>query len=220
MNAVRVSAVCLLCAGLVIGCEQSPPTAVPQVGPSFNFSNGPANPGIVLRTDRNDFFFFVDDKSLLVAFGSTGDGPFPCATSTVLTPGDLQRIVRDPSSGTDPDAFPELRLFVADELFMFVYDWTGMPNPFTCDFILNGPRIAEGTARLVNTDNDFFAFLRDDAPRTNSFGWQAHGTLQDLLNGGQVRFSGHVRIAFRPAEPDDEVLVVQDKVTLVPDPRE
>lgn len=60
-----------------------------------------------------------------------------------------------------------------------------------CD-ALKLPRLAQGTGVLHYTDNNFF--VTGKAP--DSFGWRAQGTLDDLVNGGQVSYREEARLIF------------------------
>ena len=64
------------------------------------------------------------------------------------------------------------------------------------------PVLAQGPASLVREDNDFFG---SGGPRVNAFGWQAHGVLEDLVNGGELGYSESVRWVIDQANPPAEI---------------
>ena len=55
---------------------------------------------------------------------------------------------------------------------------------------------------MVENDNDFFG---TGGPRANAFGWDAHGVLEDLVNGGEVGYSETVRWVIDQANPPAEI---------------
>ena len=70
MRTVRIPITVGLLATLTASCGEVAPTASDETlpGPSFNFSNGPPNPGLfVVRFDVNGFNIAVNSDGSLVA---------------------------------------------------------------------------------------------------------------------------------------------------------
>jgi hypothetical protein len=64
------------------------------------------------------------------------------------------------------------------------------------------PLLARGVASFVRTDNDFFG---SGGPRVNAFGWEAHGVLEDLQEGGSVGYRETARYVVDQMAPADIV---------------
>jgi len=133
-------------------------------------------------------------------FGGCGE-PF-----TVIRPGDFQHVL------TPADVLLIQELIRTKVIFVTVFAWEGQ-DVFEnlCDFLMNGPRLARGTAHLVNTDNDLQAGLRDAPIRADAFGFTAEGTVE-LTGGGRAHYSSLSRFVFFP--PDQ--LKVTEAINLVP----
>lgn len=62
-----------------------------------------------------------------------------------------------------------------------------------CD-ALQLPRLAQGTGSFRYTDND----LPVSGNGADAFGWRAEGTLEDVVNGGRVRYNEEQTALFLP----------------------
>ena len=184
----------LLMAVFAIGCtDQKTPTALSDDTPVvlFKISNAPANSGpIVTRDQRNFAVFYVDTKTGISAVHGADIVDF-CK----------------PPIGTTADLLDRQRVFLPNEAaavndLLQGSDMTTSVWPFTvfdCNAFLTTTPLATGTVDIVNTDNDFFAFLRSSPARANAFGFNANGRL-NLSGGGTAQFSGHSRAVFKPGE--------------------
>jgi hypothetical protein len=164
----------------------------------------------VVRGTSAFLFLLFDFEHRLAAAHNARDGfRGLCGdVTTVFTPGEFQDIL------SPADEILVQELFKAEGAFVNVYPWDGVFPPTVealCDF-LHGTRLAQGTARLVNTDNDFFAFLRDAPIRADAFGFTAQGTV-NLASGGQAQYNAALRFVFFPPEPGR---VVTARIGLTP----
>jgi hypothetical protein len=205
---------CLMAAG----CQDQVAPVAPQIDapePASNFSNGPLESGRVLRFSIDEGFFFVasDADFTTMVFHSPENGLLSnelerCSETTATTPLDFHWV-------ETPDA---VRLLVqSKESFVYVFDvqpdWFAPPDfeAPTCQELLDS-MIASGRARFQFNDNDWLA----TGHATNSVSMKAHGLLQDLVNGGTVRYHLFVHWQFlKNVEFRDLVT----RLTLDPDPR-
>lgn len=207
MKHVAILCTVLLVAVFAMGCtDQNTPTALNDDTSAvlFKISNAPANSGPIVARDQGDFFavFYVDTKAGISAIHGA----------------DIVNFCNDPM-GTTFDLFDRQRVFTPTEAaavneLLQGSDVTTSVWPFTnfdCDDFLTITPLATGTVDMINTDNDFFAFLRSSPARANAFGFNANGRL-NLSGGGTSQFSGHSRGVFKPGESIKFV----DKINLTP----
>lgn len=72
------------------------------------------------------------------------------------------------------------------------------PSGDFCEDFSGAPVLYSGTAALHRTDNNFTS-TGSEGGRADSFGWMAHGVLDDLVNGGEVQYSETPSGAPQPA---------------------
>ena len=174
----------------------------PQLPPS-SLSNAPAQSGARVFRGETFFFYVVFDATTDLAVALNGrDGIPNCGEAfTVSQPAQFQDVVNP------HDEILIQSLLRTDGAFVHLYAWDGVFPPDDeafCAFV-TGPRIARGRARLVNTDNDLLAFLRDPI-RANSFGLTATGRVT-MTSGGTRRLTVVSRIVAVPphnCEPTPE----------------
>jgi hypothetical protein len=149
----------------------------------------------VVRGSSGFFFFIFDAQHGMFALHIARDGFAFCGEPfTVFRPGQFQQVL------SPADQLLVQQLFQAEGAFVTIYAWQGQDifetDEILCDFLLNGPRLAEGTARLVSTDNNLFG---SPTSRVNAFGFVAEGVVE-LTGGGAARYSGYSRLAGRTSE--------------------
>jgi len=130
---------------------------------------------------------------------------------TIFRPGQFQDVF------TPADELLVQELFRAEGAFVTIYAWAGQnileTDDILCAFLLNQPRLARGTAHLVNTDNDLNAGSREAPIRADAFGFTAEGIVE-LTGGGRAHYSGFSRAVFFP--PDQ--VKVASGISLTPLP--
>ena len=89
-----------------------------------------------------------------------------------------------------------------DDLTTSVWPVAIWEYPSACDYMLNNPPIATGTADVIVTDNDYFAW-RTTHNRKNAYHLSAHGVLYAPDGEGMV-FSGGFHGVWHP-EWDKEI---------------
>ncbi|HSM06481.1 MAG TPA: hypothetical protein VK858_17800 [Longimicrobiales bacterium] len=174
---------------LVAACGETPTeTATLDAPPTaMNFVNAPTESGIVFRGGAEVGIFAIDPESGLgiivgVSAQDFCSGPF-----------DLDIV---PVQVIDHG---EARLGVIQN---------GEVNVFV--FVAGGPICANveatGTGMYVSTDNDYFAFDRNDVRKNaNAFGWKVSGTLMDA-GGAPVQLDYVHRVVYFPNEDFKEVV--------------
>jgi len=206
-------AIIALAGMILMGCERPNPNSI--VSPRSDQNNvaslaksPPANSGpIVVRFTTSAGLVFQDLARQLVSVHSTEDGFF-CGPSTVFELLTIQLILNP----ADP-----VHLLAKGEPFVKVYgpadldDFFGVSGAFTgpCDFIANGPKLAEGTAKFLDTDNNFFVV----PPGANAFGARSNGTLQLVGGGGKVNFNLKQQFLIKP---DGSFQVLVGNIMLTP----
>jgi hypothetical protein len=187
---------------LLAACaDASPIQPADQSPPRSSFANGPSTPGNsgVFRVEGSLAFFATDPAHGLMSFhGVTTPWADLCpGTLPAFDLVDLQFIFT-PAGAAEG-------VFQADLHNVFIYpavDIGFSAGPEDCAIMATLPVLARGAASLVRTDNDF---LGTGGPRANAFGWDAHGVLEDLVNGGEVGYSETVRWVFDQANPPAEI---------------
>jgi hypothetical protein len=181
---------------------ESAPTESPEGVDSNGLSDVPSSAAIVERGGIFvELFPFADPEAGLAVVLGSADA-FPICGEIF----EEVRLLGIQFIGSRPD--PEvndpflggrlLQSLAKGEIFATVYAWSG--EALDCDFILNGDVLAEGVVRVVQTDNDVNAFLREGPIRGNAFGTIVHGTVT-LANGDLARLQAVFRAVFFP--PDE-----------------
>ncbi len=177
-------------AALSLACgEHTVPTAADAAPPSFDFLNGPTSPGNsgLFRVQSADFFISIHQEAgLITVHGLQNSFADLCAGLGALdlvdfqlkpqTAGEIQALITNASSSV--------------QIVPLV--------PPTCAGLSAAPVLYRGTASLQNTDNNFTP-TGTEGQRANSFGWVSLGVLDDLTNGGQVRYQEVVRRLVSPS---------------------
>lgn len=177
----------------------------------FKFTNGPATPGpIILRFEGGFGILAVDPDQELISFHSSNNGDASCGEPVTITQLADRQVIFNPAEEN-----LLMDLINAKEHFVKIYDWTGTPNVFPCDY-LTLPLLAEGTAQFELTDNDLFAFLEDHA-RHNAFGFTSQGILDLVEGGGKTNYNQVARGVWDP--PDFATIKWVRKINLISDPR-
>jgi hypothetical protein len=188
-----------------VACTESSPTGASPVSPgSPLLSSGapPASGPIVIRSTSGYFPFAILDAThglfaIHVArngFGFCGE-PF-----TIFHPGQFQ----DVFIPANADLIHEL--FRVEGVFTSVYAWAGQDIGVSldggfedeaklCDFLLTATPLAQGTARVVRTDNNLLGV----PDRMDTFGFTAEGTLE-LTSGRLAHYTGASRVVFLPPD--------------------
>lgn len=205
----------LLVASLAVGCtDETAPTAATEAvaGPSFNFTNGPDNPGIVVRFETGFALLFADFDQQFISLVSSDDGLLGCTAATSFEPLSVQNIF----GGTG--VFGQLVLSQMN--FTTVYDWTGFPDPFDCDFLTNvtGRLLAQGSAQLLRFDNDLPGGRAFGGEGANAFGFNSAGRLTNVATGRSIGYRLHRTHLILP-DGTFRLNLVRQGPLLNPDPR-
>lgn len=182
--------------------EQTAPTDNPttRVPIASNFIKGPSSPGKSGLLRYRDFYLevAVDERAGLISIhGLKNTVAEVCAGQGDIALGDFQvkrhragevnAKVVDRSSPVQILAFP--------------------PNPTDlCSDLSGAPVLYSGTVTFRRLDNNLTP-TGTEGGRANSYGWTAHGVVDDLVNGGQVHYSETVRFLINPKTGEFRVLV-------------
>jgi len=202
MGSTRLIATILLGlgAGVQFGCtDHDTPTAPAR--PAYNFVNGPGNAGPYVVRVQGPFppgfgYFLIGidiarNRLSVIGLGSLDpaqssgckpDGAFSILDiQEVFTPSGAVKFLADGQTVTQ-----HVYALDAGGGWLDVWNNTGL-----CD-ALKLPRLAQGTGVFHYTESNLS--LSGKAP--DSFGWRAQGTLDDLVNGGQIRYQEEARLIF------------------------
>lgn len=188
----------------VIACSErtEPDSAPPPV--TFGFINGPQSPGNSGIFRGEDFFFAVIadfEAGLVAVIGLENTIAELCSEEGEFDLAALQ---------LKPHEFGEVNsLITMQDAPVQVFAIPDNPQGF-CTDLAGAPVLYSGTASLQRTDNNFTE-TGTEGGRANSFGWSAQGVLTDLVNGGEVHFSGVRRFLI---SPQDEFRQVLSKLTI------
>jgi hypothetical protein len=163
--------------------------------PSSLSKAGSASGAMVVRGTAFFLYVIFDAQAGMAVVLNGRDGIAGCGEAFTLSrPGEFQDVI------SPQDELLIQELFKADGAFVHLYSWNGVFPPDDDAFcaLVTGPRIARGRARLVYTDNDLLAFLRDPV-RANSFGLSGNGVV-GLTGGGTARFNTLSRIVGIPPQ--------------------
>ena len=188
MRALTIPITVALLGALTASCGEVAPTASDETlpGPSFNFSNGPANPGpFVIRGDFNAALLNVNSDGSLLSINGLGtldpDESFLCGGASVFDVADFQDIAH--SSGA-VNSLAQQKV-VTQHIYADAATWFATDDDEGICAAINLPRLAEGRGQLIATDND----LPVSGTRANTFGFRMQGTLDDLVNGGKAHYN-------------------------------
>lgn len=176
-----------------VACTEPGPTesGLLPSGVPASMSNAPAASGSFVARFSAGYVLIAtfDLADGLVAIHGARNAFLFCGESpTIFHPAEFQQVL----SPRDEELINEL--FRADA-FVSVYPWEGQDIEVDlCGFLLGTPKIARGTAHLLNTDNNRFGAV---SQRGNAFGYTAQGVL-DLTSGGQAHYNAIFRAVATP----------------------
>jgi hypothetical protein len=175
-----------------VACTDGPTASGPAApGTALSLAGAPAASGPLVIRFEGGYAIMVsfDLADGMLAVYIARDGFVGCGESfTVFRPAQYQ----DVSNPLIQDLVNEL--FRADA-FVTVYPWEGQDiETDPCGFLLDTPKIATGTARLLRTDNNLFGAV---SGRANAFGYTAEGIL-DLTGGGKAHYNAISRAVATP----------------------
>jgi hypothetical protein len=209
MRSLRLAAP-LVTAALAVSCtERTGPSDVARPTPpvSYDFINGPGSPGNsgIFRYQDNYFFgVFVDESSGLITIQG------------------LENTVADLCAGLGEFALVDFQLkpqnagevnslLVALSSPVQILALPAESSGDFCEDFSGAPVLYSGTVALHRTDNNFTE-TGSEGGRADSFGWSAHGVLDDLVNGGEVQYSETLRALINPQTGELRVLVANIRV--------
>lgn len=161
---------------IIIGCSDKSITPIETTGINDNpvVLQKETGPGAwIIRHDEEMAWGFYDNETGLMLLLGVNDFDIFC---------------NNPVGGADiisikdiylPNADPNLRRLIAlqkgTDFTAIVWQTDSWPSDF-CGFINSESPLATGTAKVIYTDNDFYAWAQDN-PNSNSFSYKANGTL-------------------------------------------
>ena len=158
----------------------------------------PAQSGVVVRFENEDFGVIVDQQAGLIAV--MGFSPVQACSGDPI----VNDMVEVMAVGIQAD--PErIAVFAKGEYGTTVWDFV----EFDCNQFLGELPLAEGMATVKLTDNDFSV---SSAPNNNAYGFSAHGTLYDPVTGAPLQLAAVFRAMWD--KEADEAIVKKSKVTL------
>jgi hypothetical protein len=163
------------CSDAAVGPEAAP-------APRLNFLNGPNELPNVFRYQTEFFTFIFDPQTGFIAVAGAPEDPrqaVPCGGTEPFA------IVAVQETGVIQDVIHGL--VVGPEVNLHVYDFA----TFT-DACVSIP-IAQGTGRVMYTDNDFF----NTGPGANSWGFRMEGEVT-LVSGEEANLVAHNRFIIWP----------------------
>jgi hypothetical protein len=183
----RVSNGTVVLVGMLLGCDQAPPTATPEVaeppaaaaraeraGGAFVFRGSVPGALLMVDFDRERTLVVGHTAAQLAGLCASGVAPEEVTEHDVVTPnGVLHLLVQ---SGPLPAVVWPVLSF----------------DP--CADLQGVAPLAEGIARAVYTDNDFF----DSGTGAGSFGMTAQGRLTETATGRAVQLNAKFRNVFLP----------------------
>jgi hypothetical protein len=92
--------------------------------------------------------------------------------------------------------------------------WDTDVYPNGCAGILALDPIATGTADVIVTDNDYYAWVESDRERTNAYSLSAHGALESFADGESMMFNGGLNCNW-PGYPEDPAETTKCLVKIV-----
>ena len=160
--------------------EQSTVASLDQT-PAFNFSNAPAESGIIMRGERPAAYTWVDvDSGLRLIIG---------ADINEFCSGIINFDLVAFQDAYLPEGRPILEILQGEDMQTTVWDFL----PFDCVLFTSVDPAASGVADLVNTDNDLFGNAGDR--NANAWTFTAQGTLT-LASGADAQLSAHLVQSF------------------------
>lgn len=160
-------------------CSEQTPVASLDDAPAFNFTNAPAESGIITRGETVVGVTWVDvDAGLRVVLGADMDEY--CAGIVDFDVVAFQN-ANLPTGRTVSILVGEVQTRVWDFL------------AFDCNLFTTVAPVAAGSADLQNNDNDLAGTVVNN---TNTWGWTAQGMLAWTADGSPANFSGFVRQQF------------------------
>lgn len=196
----------------IAACADVPTAGAPAATvPSYDFINGPEDPGpIVLRSSDDDFFvlFNTDRSSDLASLIRLPDPPgdvIPCGGAQPLAPADLQLVFHQNGIVN--------QLLIGREVRAYVYERrafvTALQAGGICAALASQVPIAQGLVAVTSHDNDtFFSGIHADA-----FGWSANGTLVSAADGSPLRYRN---VSYGVLASDGSLVHIINQISLTP----
>jgi hypothetical protein len=193
-------------------CTEQAPVAPIEDGPAFNFMNNDgwlSNGKIFRHGHEYEWLGWDVDRQLIGHFGTVAAVESFCGLGEDLEPIATQHIYNN------PDVADEIQhLIQQGDVWVKLYDWTGLWDPFVCDNWANADFLASGEMRIVTTDNDVLAYYGGHT-QNNAFGLNGSGRLA-LGAGGFT----NINYVFRETwNPDKGFAKVIEKLNISNDPR-
>jgi hypothetical protein len=162
---------------LFIGCSDKSIAPVETTGENNNnavLQKVDEHGAMIIRHDEEMWWGFIDEQAGLMLILGVNDIENACAGTGGL---DIINIKDIYLPNTDPDLRRLVALQKGKDFDAMVWETNAWPEDL-CGFLDSELPLATGTANLIYTDNDFFAYLYNHS-NTNSFGNKANGTLFD-----------------------------------------
>ena len=193
-------------------CTEQAPVAPIEDGPAFNFMNNDgwlANGKIFRHGHEYQWLGWDVERQLIGHFGTVDPSESFCGLGQDLEPIDAQHVYNNPDLADEIE-----HLLTQGDLYVELYDWTGLWDPFDCAGWAAADFLAFGEMHTVATDNDVYAYLGGH-PNNNAFGLSGSGRLE-LVGGGYT----NINYIFRQTWNADKVQSnVIEKLNISRDPR-
>jgi hypothetical protein len=202
------SAAPIIAVVLILSCTERtapPDAAAPPTPPvSFDFLNGPDSPGNSGIFRFQDVIFeitFDFNAGLMSVHGLINSIADLCNDLGEFDLMDIQ---------LKPHSRDEVNSLIVDRespVQILAIPPEGLGESLCADFS-GAPVLYSGTVAFRETDNNE-TLEGTEGGRANSFGWRAQGVLDDLVNGGHVRYNEELRFIISPR---DEFKVAVSKI--------
>ena len=182
---------------VVFGCSDPPTTSTTlnddAVAPSFNFFDGPDNPGNsgVFRFQNVEFVATTDLNRDYYAIHFQADDWSVCGGASDPLASDVQWVTNM------EDVVRAITQLVDAPLFIYRLSDLFDPDLDLCSW-LEEDWLYQGTHTVKSHDNDFF----NSGPGANSWGWSGQGRVYDQA-GTKCQYHEHQNAV---VSPDDQIL--------------
>jgi hypothetical protein len=184
MRSLLLAAVPAAVGVLLSGCADRSTTG-PTLRPSFDFTNGPANPGPIVFRFKDVFgVFYADPVRGLSAIHGGNVVEFCNTGGTAFQLVDIQHVLPPQEQGRI------IELLKGKDLETTVWPFVN----FDCGLFTTITPLATGVVDLVNTDNDLLVFLRDTR-NVNAYGFTAQGRLT-RPSGAKASFNSVMKVVW------------------------
>jgi hypothetical protein len=186
-------------ATLVISCTEGTAPGTPARPAFDNRPAEPGNSGIFRFEDAYADLIFDFDAGLLAVIGLNTTVAEFCEGAE--DPFDLASFQIKPHQLGEVNSLITAKN-ISIQVFAIPADFAG--EDF-CEDFADQPVLYSGTGSLVRTDNNFTP-TGSEGGRADSFGFVSVGTLEDLVHGGQVNFTGILRLLITPDDNFKELV--------------